>query len=105
VAIILTGPARGQASSGWGVWDLNALLCSSLEASYDVSYAFPVEGQKQILVIEDDDSIRDALAELYSSEGYSVAVAENGFSGLAALAATHPCVVFLDLMMPVMDGR
>ncbi|MGZ3669494.1 MAG: response regulator transcription factor, partial [Bdellovibrionota bacterium] len=60
---------------------------------------------KQILVIEDDDSIRDALEELFSSEGYSVAVADNGSSGLTALAASKPCLVLLDLMMPVMDGR
>ncbi|MGZ3661051.1 MAG: response regulator, partial [Bdellovibrionota bacterium] len=43
--------------------------------------------------------------ELFSSEGYSVAVADNGSSGLTALAASKPCLVLLDLMMPVMDGR
>ena len=60
---------------------------------------------KQILIIEDDDSIRDALEELFASEGYSVAVADNGSTGLTALAASKPCLVLLDLMMPVMDGR
>ncbi len=60
---------------------------------------------KQILVIEDDDSIRDALEELFASEGFSVATAENGRVGLAALASTKPCLVLLDLMMPVLDGR
>jgi two-component system chemotaxis response regulator CheY len=64
-----------------------------------------VTDHKQILVIEDDDSIRDALEELFASEGYSVAVADNGSSGLAALAVVKPCLVLLDLMMPVMDGR
>jgi CheY-like chemotaxis protein len=64
-----------------------------------------VSDHKQILVIEDDDSIRDALEELFASEGYSVAVADNGSSGLAALAVAKPCLVLLDLMMPVMDGR
>ena len=60
---------------------------------------------KQILVIEDDDSIRDALEELFASEGFSVAVAENGSAGLAALAVAKPRLVLLDLMMPVLDGR
>lgn len=60
---------------------------------------------KQILVVEDDDSIRDALKELFSGEGYSVAVAENGSTGLTVLANVKPCLVLLDLMMPVMDGR
>jgi CheY-like chemotaxis protein len=64
-----------------------------------------VTDHKQILVIEDDDSIRDALEELFSSEGFSVAVAENGRTGLTALAEAKPCLVLLDLMMPVLDGR
>lgn len=64
-----------------------------------------MDQHKQILVVEDDDSIRDALEELFSGEGYSVAVAENGRTGLAALKKIKPCVVLLDLMMPVMDGR
>jgi CheY-like chemotaxis protein len=64
-----------------------------------------VDNHKQILVIEDDDCIRDALEELFESEGYSVAVAENGSVGLTALEEAKPCVVLLDLMMPVLDGR
>jgi two-component system chemotaxis response regulator CheY len=64
-----------------------------------------VTGHKQILVVEDDDSIRDALQELFAGEGYSVAVAENGSSGLAEMANVKPRLVLLDLMMPVMDGR
>lgn len=60
---------------------------------------------KQILVVEDDDSIRDALEELFAGEGYSVAVAENGSTGLAAMANVKPQLVLLDLMMPVLDGR
>lgn len=61
--------------------------------------------QRKILVIEDDESIREALEEIFSGEGYSVVVAENGKAGLAAMMAARPCLVLLDLMMPVMDGR
>lgn len=61
--------------------------------------------QIQILVVEDDDSIRDALKELFTSEGYSVAVSENGQTGFSALKEIQPRLVLLDLMMPVMDGR
>jgi CheY-like chemotaxis protein len=60
---------------------------------------------KRILVIEDDESIRDAFEELLSGEGYFVTVAGNGSLGLAALAEVKPSLVLLDLMMPVMDGR
>ena len=63
------------------------------------------DDHKQILVIEDDDSIREALEELFVSEGYSVAMAENGSTGMEVFAKTKPQLVLLDLMMPVMDGR
>ncbi len=71
----------------------------------DIPVGDGLNDQKQILVIEDDDSIRDALAELFQSEGFSVAVAENGRAGLSALSTIKPKLVLLDLMMPVLDGR
>jgi CheY-like chemotaxis protein len=59
-----------------------------------------------ILVIEDDKDIRDQLVEILSLEGYSVVAASNGKTGLETLLsmACDPCLVLLDLMMPVMDG-
>lgn len=56
-------------------------------------------------MIEDDVGIRSALEELYSGEGYTVAVAENGRVGLSMLEKIRPQLVLLDLMMPVLDGR
>lgn len=62
---------------------------------------------KQILIIEDDQDIRDNLSELLESEGYAVALAENGKVGLENLehGIVKPGLILLDLMMPVMDGR
>ena len=58
-----------------------------------------------VLIIEDDDEIREILAEMLSERGYPVATARNGVEGLAVLRSSMPpCVVLLDLMMPVMDG-
>ncbi|MDB4970182.1 MAG: Response regulator [Myxococcales bacterium] len=57
-----------------------------------------------ILVVEDDESIRDSLADLLRDEGYTVATAENGKVALQLLAKQKPCMVVLDLMMPVLDG-
>lgn len=58
-----------------------------------------------ILVVEDDRDIREALRQALEVEGYTVSVAENGVVGLALLAlAPRPCLVLLDLMMPVMNG-
>lgn len=61
--------------------------------------------QKQILVVEDDQSIRISLQDLLEMEGYRVQVASNGVEALEALEHSgKPNLILLDLMMPVMDG-
>lgn len=58
-----------------------------------------------ILIVEDDRDIREALRQALTIEGHTVVVAENGAAGLERLAsAARPCLVLLDLMMPVMNG-
>jgi len=60
---------------------------------------------KRILVIEDDNSIRELLVELLQSEGYEVSSAVNGLEGLKSLEKNKkPDLILIDLMMPVMDG-
>jgi CheY-like chemotaxis protein len=58
----------------------------------------------KVLVVEDDEEIREVIAEVLSDQGYSVETAENGRVALERLDGSTPCVVLLDLMMPVMDG-
>lgn len=61
---------------------------------------------KTILVVEDDFSIRETIAEALESEGYGVAVAVNGAEGLQRMRELpKPCLVLLDMMMPLMGGR
>ncbi|MFZ6179208.1 response regulator [Nannocystis pusilla] len=59
-----------------------------------------------ILLVEDDDDIRDAVAELLRDDGYDVHGVDNGEKALAYLhqAEREPCLILLDLMMPVLDG-
>jgi CheY-like chemotaxis protein len=58
-----------------------------------------------ILVVEDDASIREALSEALEHEGYRVVGAQHGLEALSLLAGPElPCLILLDLMMPVMDG-
>ena len=59
---------------------------------------------KHVLVVDDDASIRDLLAEELRYSGYSVITARNGSEALDRLHVTMPDVIVLDLMMPVMDG-
>jgi CheY-like chemotaxis protein len=59
----------------------------------------------QVLVVEDDAPIREALCAVLRDDGYAVAEAGDGQEALEFLR-THPTprVILLDLMMPVMDG-
>jgi CheY-like chemotaxis protein len=60
---------------------------------------------KTILIVEDDEGIRDALKLMLEFDGYEVETAENGKVGIERLSTIEtPCVILLDLMMPVMDG-
>ena len=58
----------------------------------------------RILVIEDEQSIADAIAARLRSDGYVVDQAGDGPSGVAAAARHRPDLVVLDLMLPGLDG-
>jgi CheY-like chemotaxis protein len=60
--------------------------------------------QSVILVVEDEAESRDTLRELLELEGYTVKTAANGRAALEVLETIEPCVVLLDLVMPIMDG-
>src|SRR2546423_8698902 len=58
-----------------------------------------------ILVVEDDEDIREAIREILVHEGYDVAVARDGQDALDVLAELErPCLLLVDLIMPKMDG-
>ena len=69
-------------------------------------YIAPVSSARSILLVDDDEAIRDSLSEYLREEGFLVATAENGQDAMQWLRDHRPipCVVLLDLMMPVMDG-
>lgn len=58
-----------------------------------------------ILVVDDDPDMREALGLLLETRGYRVTSVGNGAEALTTLrAGTRPCVIVLDLMMPVKNG-
>jgi CheY-like chemotaxis protein len=62
---------------------------------------------RKVFVVDDDVTIRDSLADLLEEEGYVVVKAANGRDALDKLRADtsgRPCVILLDLMMPIMTG-
>jgi CheY-like chemotaxis protein len=58
-----------------------------------------------VIVVDDQALFRRSLQDRLRSQGYDVVAAENGIEALELLqVAPSPCVVLLDLMMPVMNG-
>ena len=59
-----------------------------------------------ILVIDDDAGIREAIVDLLDEEGFATASASNGLEALNFIAESpqKPALIFLDLMMPTLDG-
>ncbi len=59
-----------------------------------------------VLLVDDDDDVRDALRAFLEEEDFAVVTARNGFEAVNFVAdsKTPPALIMLDLMMPVMDG-
>ncbi len=58
----------------------------------------------RLLIVEDDESLRELLTLAMKAEGFESACARDGEQGLAQLEAYKPDVVLLDLMMPKVNG-
>ena len=57
-----------------------------------------------ILVVDDDEGIREFVQTVLSDEGYEVRTAWHGAAALELLEQVSPSVILLDMRMPVMDG-
>ena len=63
-----------------------------------------IPSKYQVLVVDDDPTVRESFAMLLQSGGYDVQVAEDGFSALLQLRKLLPDVIISDLNMPRMSG-
>src|SRR5919204_2874390 len=61
-------------------------------------------GLGRILIVDDEQSVRDVLSEYFTEQGYNVATAESGKEALAVLQGFRPDLVLLDVRMPGLDG-
>jgi CheY-like chemotaxis protein len=68
--------------------------------------ATALRAKQQILLVDDDRDVIDALRLVLSEEGYDVATASNGYEALVYLKSHSPppSLILLDVMMPIMDG-
>ncbi len=60
--------------------------------------------RKRILVVEDEDTIREMLRINLDSEGYDVSVASDGLTALRLARSESPDLIILDIMLPELDG-
>lgn len=60
--------------------------------------------KKTVLVVEDERSLRRALVDKFTHEGFTVLEAKDGSDGLDVALKDHPDIILLDIIMPVMDG-
>ena len=58
----------------------------------------------KVLVIDDSKTIRHSAENLLTKEGCDVITATDGFDALAKIADSRPEIIFVDIMMPRLDG-
>jgi two-component system, cell cycle response regulator DivK len=61
-------------------------------------------GQMKVLVVEDNEAVRDLLALILARLGYVPVLASHGKEGLEKAIAEKPNLIVMDMMMPIMDG-
>lgn len=60
---------------------------------------------RSVLIVDDETDLAESLRELLEDEGYQVKVAADGREAMGELSLWRPCVIILDLIMPVMSGN
>ena len=58
----------------------------------------------RVMVIDDSKTIRRTAETLLAKAGCDVTTATDGFDALAKIADTQPAIIFVDIMMPILDG-
>jgi two-component system, OmpR family, response regulator len=78
--------------------------------SYIINATSPIRNGKEldevrILIAEDDEGIREFIGAFLVDEGYHVFMANNGQEALTLAETQKPDLIFMDVFMPIMDGR
>ena len=62
------------------------------------------EGKKSILLVEDEESVRQMVSRMLEKSGYAISEAVDGLDGLRKVDAQRPDLIIADVMMPNLDG-
>ena len=75
-----------------------------LDTSAETAENTADEKKVRVLVVDDSATIRRSAETMLSKEGCEVITAENGFEALSKITRHHPDLIFVDIMMPRLDG-
>jgi twitching motility two-component system response regulator PilG len=74
------------------------------DASSNPDEGMPSPGRTRVLIIDDSATIRRSAETMLVNEGFEVITAENGFEALSKVTRHRPDIIFVDIMMPRLDG-
>jgi CheY-like chemotaxis protein len=103
---LVHGGALGAQSEGAGkgsTFSLRLPLATSAEAAVPPLRSASA-GKLRIVIVEDEEDVREGLRAVLETEGHAVAAATDGVDGLALLLASAPDAALIDLGLPRMDG-
>jgi CheY-like chemotaxis protein len=80
------------------------MLTTGIVSEKELYTAQMLEKRRQVLVVDDNEAVRDVLSRVFSSLGYSVTVAVNGLEGGTFFLTGSYDLVVTDLQMPLMNG-
>ena len=66
--------------------------------------AIELADKRAVLVVDDDDAVRELVATILEEEGYAVRTAASGREALSVARQERPAVVLMDVAMPELDG-
>jgi len=75
-----------------------------LNSTVDDAEASSSSRKLRVLVVDDSATIRRSAETMLANEGCEVITAENGFEALSKITRHHPDMIFVDIMMPRLDG-
>jgi len=75
-----------------------------LNSTVDDAEAGSTAKKLRVLIVDDSATIRRSAETMLANEGCEVITAENGFEALSKITRHHPDMIFVDIMMPRLDG-
>ena len=83
---------------------MNVLLRNSKDGVEILSQRPTLQGMASVVIVEDEQRIRELMARVMADQGYHVETTSNAMDGLQAVVKSNPDLVILDMGLPDLDG-